>query len=68
MNDSQRLTNLEGTIAFQERTIDDLNEVVTRQQVQIDRLEQQLKLVLEQLNAAGTLVRDADQEEPPPHY
>lgn len=38
----ERLIELETRLAFQENTMEELNEVVTRQQQQLDRLEEQL--------------------------
>ena len=37
----QRLNELETRLAFQENTVDTLNEVIIRQQQQLDRLEQE---------------------------
>ncbi len=38
-----RLEKLESRLAYQDHTIEALNEVVTRQQDQIDRMERSLK-------------------------
>ena len=38
-----RLEILETRLAYQDKTVEALNEVVTRQQDQIDRLERELK-------------------------
>ena len=64
----ERLNILEGTVSFQERTIEDLNQVIVRQQEQMDRLEARLRSLSEQLSSGGPFVRSPDEEEPPPHY
>ncbi|MDJ0722980.1 MAG: SlyX family protein [Desulfobacterales bacterium] len=56
----KRLELLETRLAYQDKTVEALNEVVTRQQDQIDRLERELhrlKAVLENALDAG---RNAD--------
>ena len=66
---NERLTELEVRMAFQEKTIQDLNEVVTRQQRQIDRLMQELEAVKSRLAAlAPSMVIPQEEEKPPPHY
>jgi SlyX protein len=66
---NERLTELEVRVAFQEKTIQDLNEVVTRQQRRIDRLAQDLEAVKSRLAAlAPALVIPQEEEKPPPHY
>ena len=65
----ERLTELETRVAFQEQTIQELNEVVTRQQAEIDRLAQGYEtLKLQLLELAPSLVADSGEETPPPHY
>ena len=65
----ERLTELETRVAFQEQTIQELNEVVTRQQGEIDRLSQGYEtLKLQLLELAPSLVADRAEETPPPHY
>ncbi|WP_298273111.1 SlyX family protein [Geobacter sp.] len=64
-----RLTDLEIHIAHLERTVQELNEVVFRQQRSIDRLEGELKGLREQFLAEGaSLLKKPEEEEPPPHY
>lgn len=64
-----RLTELETRVAFQEQTIQELNNVVTRQQSEIDRLSRGYEtLKLELLELAPSLLASRDQEPPPPHY
>jgi SlyX protein len=66
---NERLTELEVRLAFQEKTILDLNEVVTQQQRRIDRLAQELEAVKSRLAAlAPALVIPQEEEKPPPHY
>ncbi len=53
----------------QERTIQELNEIVCRQEVTIEALKRDFTLLKEQFLAVSPSVsRDPDQEEPPPHY
>ncbi len=66
---NERLTELEVRVAFQEKTIQDLNEVVTDQQRRIDRLTQELEAVKSRLaGLAPALVIPQEEEKPPPHY
>ncbi len=65
----QRLAELETRVTFQEQTIQELNEVVTRQQTQIDRLEKEVENLKAHLaSLAPSLVIPAEEEKPPPHY
>ncbi len=75
MNDEieSRLTELEMKISYQDHIIGELNDVVIRQQQQIDSLEKSFLRVNEHLKQAGSfdLASDlarADEETPPPHY
>jgi len=64
-----RLIELETKISYQDHVIGELNEVVIRQQDQIDRLEkgsEQLRQHLKQ--NSGTGLARPDEEVPPPHY
>ena len=66
---NERLTELEVRVAFQDQTIQDLNEVVTRQQREIDRLVKELETVKSLLAAlAPSMVIPQEDEKPPPHY
>lgn len=67
MNES-RLTELESKLAFTEDLLETLNDTVIRQQRQLDSLQEQLRLLHQQ-------VRDSQPDEPltprdeiPPHY
>ena len=66
---NERLTELEVRVAFQDQTIQDLNEVVTRQQREIDRLVKELEAVKSLLvGLAPSMVIPQEDEKPPPHY
>ncbi|OGU16007.1 MAG: SlyX protein [Geobacteraceae bacterium GWC2_53_11] len=65
----ERINELELRYMQQEHTIQELNEIVCRQEVAIESLKRDLSTLKEQLMAMSPSVsRDPDQEEPPPHY
>jgi len=68
-----QLIELQTQFAYQEDLLEALNEIVTRQQSQIDALERELRIhrdklthVLENLPASGE--GGSNEEERPPHY
>jgi SlyX protein len=63
-----RLENLEAKMAYQDLTIEELNEVIITQQAQIDRLVEDVKRLKEAGTAAAGVSGDASEEPPPPHY
>lgn len=64
-----RLADLEGRLAFQDDTIDQLNRVVVEQDVRIARLEVMLRRTREQVELLLPIMHAAPGEEPPPpHY
>ena len=64
-----RINELEMRYMLQEQTIQELNEIVCRQELTIELLKRDFVALKEQLQAISPSVsRDADQEEPPPHY
>jgi len=66
---NERLTELEVRVAFQDKTIQDLNEVVIRQQREIDRLAKELEAMKFQLSElTPSMVIPPEEEKPPPHY
>jgi len=66
----QRLGKLEILFSEQEYTIETLNTVITRQDRDIDQLQQQVELLNLQLKELKKMVPqgDAPQDEKPPHY
>jgi uncharacterized coiled-coil protein SlyX len=65
----RRITDIEIHLMHQEETIRELNEVVIRQQQQIDRLEAELGQLKGQMEEVAEPHRKRPEEEdPPPHY
>jgi len=64
-----RLTELEIRFTHQERTLEELNETVCRQEISMERLEREVRLLREQVKLLlPSLIQSQDEEEPPPHY
>lgn len=65
----QQVTELETQVAFQEDTLQTLNDIVARQQLQIDKLEHEVRALLAQMQQLSDSMRSSPEEEaPPPHY
>ena len=64
----ERFQVLENKVLYQERTIDELNSVVTRQQDQMDALTAQLEKLRALITNPPERTIDAAEEPPPPHY
>ncbi|MDH7944459.1 SlyX family protein [Pseudohongiella sp. SYSU M77423] len=72
MTDDQ-LVDLQTRIAFQEDSLSTLNDVIARQQQQIDALERELALHRDKITElleiqAERSISPGAQEEKPPHY
>ena len=64
-----RLSELEIDTAYQRETIDALNETVTSQWKEIDRLSQLVEQILSQLRQpADDTGASSPDDPPPPHY
>lgn len=65
---SERLIELEIKASYAEDTLDRLNEVIVRQQVQIDLLIREVMQLRQQTGAADAPVARSLRDELPPHY
>ena len=64
-----KIINLESKLAFQDETINELNEVITDQQQQLDQLREEIRLLsLRISSAAESSAGSEEKEPPPPHY
>ena len=65
----KRITALEMRFMHQERTIQELNDTVCRQEEDIIRLEREVSVLREQfLMLLPSLTRQLQEEDLPPHY
>jgi len=64
---SARLEALETRLAYQERTIEDLNAALTDQWKVVELLRRKLEQMEEQVRS-GSYIADPATERPPPHY
>jgi SlyX protein len=66
----ERISELEMKMSFQDKTIDELNNVIIKQQQQIDLLQKQFEAVQTRLREtlAATPGSEFPQFEKPPHY
>jgi SlyX protein len=64
----QRLTDLEIKASFTEDMVDQLNQIIVRQQQQIDMLIREQAQLRQQIPEGGVDVFSRSGEELPPHY
>jgi SlyX protein len=64
---SQRIDTLEMRLAYQDVTIETLNQTITAQWTEIDKLTRQLAELKERLREAESNL-PGPANEPPPHY
>lgn len=65
----QQIDDLEYKVAFQEDTIDQLNNALTRQQGDIERMTVQIQYLVSKLqHVEPENIASQAEETPPPHY
>jgi len=65
----QRFVDLETKLAHQEHLLLELNEVITKQQENIMRLEKLCESIVQRVRSLGeALPADTNADEKPPHY
>jgi len=65
----ERMVDIEAKIAYQDNTLQELNDVIYRQQKQIDQLEAICQQLIDRVRSlAETSVTGTLEDEKPPHY
>ncbi|TQQ10638.1 SlyX family protein [Vibrio cholerae] len=65
----ERIEDLECKLAFQEQTIETLNDALTQQQLLLSKMQDQMKYVVGKVkNIDTSTLADPAHETPPPHY
>lgn len=65
----ERIIELETKLVFQDETINELNNVITDQQLQLDQLREEIRILnLRITSMAESVVNPNEKEPPPPHY
>ena len=68
MDLQERVTDLESRLAFQDDTIETLNDILVTQQRAVERLQLQISALLKRQVEMGGQFETSEEEAPPPHY
>ena len=68
MSLEERVTDLESQLAFQDDTIQALNDVLATQQRAVERLQLQMAALLKRQEEMVGQFETFEEEAPPPHY
>ncbi|VEF12534.1 protein SlyX [Pseudomonas fluorescens] len=68
MSVEQRVNDLESRLAFQDDTIQALNDVLVEQQRVVDRLQLQMAALLKRQEEMSGQFGSFEEDAPPPHY
>jgi SlyX protein len=68
MSLEERVNDLESQLAFQDDTIESLNEILVTQQRVVERLQLQMAALLRRQEEMVGQFESSEEEAPPPHY
>ncbi|KJH78115.1 MULTISPECIES: SlyX family protein [Pseudomonas] len=68
MSLEERINDLESRLAFQDDTINTLNDVLVAQQVVVERLQLQMAALIRRQEEMVGQFESSEEEAPPPHY
>ncbi|KWU50851.1 SlyX family protein [Pseudomonas palleroniana] len=68
MDLQDRVTDLESRLAFQDDTIETLNDILVTQQRAVERLQLQMTALLKRQEEMVGQFETSEEEAPPPHY
>jgi SlyX protein len=68
MSVDDRVTELETRLAFQDDTIQALNDVLVVQQRALDRMQRQVAALIKRQDEMGGQFEASEEDAPPPHY
>lgn len=68
MEIEERINDLQSRLAFQDDTIQALNDALVAQQRQLERLQLQMTALIKRQEEVGSQFGMAEDEAPPPHY
>ena len=64
-----KIIDLQSKLAFQDEAINELNEVITDQQSQLDQLREEIRLMSLRIASVAEASNVTEEKEPPPpHY
>lgn len=68
MSLEERVMELESRMAFQDDTIQALNDVLVKQRRELDHLQLQMAAMLKRQEDMGSQFETFEEDAPPPHY